>query len=333
MRRALEQRRAGGALMFVRTVLGDIAPESLGVCYAHEHVIIDPGYSTQIYPEFLIDSVENAAAELADFYRAFGRAMIDTMPCGGGRNISKLVEVSRRSGVHIVCPTGLHLQKYYSPDNALLRLDEDALTALFVGEIEQGIDSRDCAGSEIERAPHRAGIIKVAGGREALSDHEKRCFRAAARAHLATGCPIITHTEEGTAALEQIDIFSKAGVDLRHVVLSHTDRKPDVYYHRQLLRTGVNLEYDSAFRWKPFQGNPTFDLLIALLPEFPDQLMLGMDAARRTYWKHYGGAPGLTFLLSDFAPRLQSAGFGEEFIKKVFVDNPARCFQFAPHAV
>src|SRR4051812_33952670 len=107
MRRALEQRRAGGALMFVRTVLGDIAPASLGVCYAHEHVIIDPGYSTQIYPEFLIDSVENAAAELADFYRAFGRAMIDTIPCGGGRNISKLVEVSRRSGVHIVCPTGL----------------------------------------------------------------------------------------------------------------------------------------------------------------------------------------------------------------------------------
>lgn len=316
--------------MFVRTVLGDIAPENLGVCYAHEHIIIDPGYSTQLYPEFLIDSVENAAAELTDFYRAGGRAMIDTMPCGGGRNILKLVEVSRRSKVHIVCPTGLHLQKYYSADNALLRLDEDALTALFVGEITQGIDSRDCAGPETVRSTHRAGIIKVAGGRDALSEHEKRCFRAAARAHIATGCPIITHTEEGTAALEQIDIFSRAGVDLRHVVLSHTDRKPDVNSHRQLLRTGVNLEYDSAFRWRKGQKNPTFDLLTTLLPEFPDQLMLGMDAARRTYWKHYGGSPGLTFLLTEFAPRLRSAGVNEDLIKKIFVDNPARCFQFAP---
>src|SRR5436190_4378738 len=111
MLRALEQRGAGSALMFVRTVLGDIAPADLGVCYAHEHVIIDFSYPTQQNPDFQIDSVENAATELAEFHRAGGRAMIDTMPCNCGRNAAKLAEVSRRTGVHIVCPTGLHLQK------------------------------------------------------------------------------------------------------------------------------------------------------------------------------------------------------------------------------
>ena len=48
-------------------VLGDIAPEQLGVCYAHEHIIIDPGYLTEKFPDFCLDSVELAAAELAQF--------------------------------------------------------------------------------------------------------------------------------------------------------------------------------------------------------------------------------------------------------------------------
>jgi phosphotriesterase-related protein len=36
----------------VRTVLGDIARADLGVCYAHEHVITDPGFATQENPDF-----------------------------------------------------------------------------------------------------------------------------------------------------------------------------------------------------------------------------------------------------------------------------------------
>ena len=96
-----------------------------------------------------------------------------------------------------------------------------------------------------------------------------------------------------------------SGVDLAHVTLSHTDRKPDVAYHRDILQSGVRVEFDSAFRWT--EGNPTLDLLVALAPDFPDQLMLGMDAARRSYWKQYGGKPGMSFLLTDFRPQLRES--------------------------
>src|SRR4051812_48654542 len=123
--------------MFVRTVLGDIAPQNLGLCYSHEHVIIDPSFPTQKNPDFQIDSVENAAIELAEFHYAGGRAMIDTMPCNCGRNAAKLAEVSRRTGVHIVCPTGLHLQKYYPASHWSERITEDELCELFVAEIER----------------------------------------------------------------------------------------------------------------------------------------------------------------------------------------------------
>ena len=95
-------------MSFIRTVMGDITPETLGKCYAHEHVIIDPSYTTQLFPEILLPSADNAVRELADFKAAGGGAMIDCMPCDAGRNVEKLAEVSRRSGVHLVAPTGLH---------------------------------------------------------------------------------------------------------------------------------------------------------------------------------------------------------------------------------
>src|SRR5690606_27770421 len=124
---------------------------------------------------------------------------------------------------------------------------------------------------------------------------------AAAIAHARTGAPILTHTEQGTAGMEQIELLRSHGVDLKHVVLSHTDRKPDLAYHRDLCTAGVALEYDSAFRWKPGQGNPTPDLVVSLLEHgLGDHVLLGMDAARRGYWTHFDGAPGLTYLLTTF---------------------------------
>lgn len=314
--------------MFVRTVLGDIDVQKLGVCYAHEHVIIERSFTTYVEPELCLDSVDLACEELAAFYQAGGRAMVDTMPCHSGRNVRKLAEVSRQTGVHIVCPTGLHLQKYYPPGHWSLTLDADELAELFIADIELGVDAYDYGGPQIRRTEHRAGVIKVAGSRDQLTEQEQKTFKAAALAHQQTGCPIITHTQGGTAALEHIEILGREGVELEHVVLSHTDRLPDVELHRSLLRTGVRLEYDSAFRWQPPDPNHTLDLVAALLPEFPNQLMLGMDAARRRYWRSYGGTPGLTYLLEDFSGQLRGAGLDDAMMDRLFVHNPAEVFSF-----
>ena len=315
-------------MSFIRTVLGDIKPSDLGVCYAHEHIIIGPSVATLKYPEFLLDSVDKAAEELRRFYADGGRAMVDSMPCDAGRDVLKLAEISRRTRVHIVCPTGIHLAKYYDAGHWSLKIAEEELAELFVREIEQGIDTLDYGSPLVCRSGHRAGLIKVASGMNSLSAHERKIFAAASAAHRATGCPILTHCEAGTAAMEQIAAFEKGGVDLRHVVLSHTDRKPDAGYHREILSTGVRVAYDSAFRWKPGQGNPTLDLLVALLPEFPDQIMLGMDAARSAYWKSYGGQPGLSFLLNDFAPAMHERGISEDQVCKIFVNTPAEAYAF-----
>jgi phosphotriesterase-related protein len=316
-------------MTWIRTVLGDIPPAQLGRCYAHEHVIIDPSFTTHVTPDFQIDDVARATTELQRFRAAGGGAMIDSMPCDSGRNVRKLAEVSRRSGVHLVCPTGLHLAKYYPPGHWGETLSEDQLAALFIADITEGVDARDYGSPLVERTPHRAGVIKIATG-PTFQAREERIFAAAAAAHRATGCPILTHTEQGELALEQVQRLRALGVDLRHVCLSHTDRRPDLAYHREILSTGVRLEYDSAFRWPAARGNPTRDLLVALLPEFPEQLMLGLDAARRSYWREYGGAPGLDFLLTDFSAQLSAAGVTAALLDRVFFATPATTFAFLP---
>jgi phosphotriesterase-related protein len=112
-------------------------------------------------------------------------------------------------------------------------------------------------------------------------------------------------------------------------VLSHTDRKPDPAYHREILSSGVKVEYDSAFRWKAGQGNPTRDLMVTLAGDgFLQQIMLGMDAARSSYWRAYGGSPGMDYLLTQFWPTLREAGLSGEDFETLFVRNPAEAYSF-----
>jgi predicted metal-dependent phosphotriesterase family hydrolase len=318
-------------MSFLRTVTGDIAASEAGVCYAHEHIIIDPSFTTFCNPDFLLDSVDLACADIVEFRDAGGRTLIDSMPCGGGRNAVKLAQITKRTGVHVVCPTGLHLQKYYPPGHWGEHLSAEQMAELFVADIEEGIDVRDYNGPFVSRTPHRAGVIKVATSVDRPTEHERKVIEAAVLTHRHTGAPILTHTEQGEGALEQVRLFQELGARLAHVILSHTDRKSDPVYHKEILSSGVMLEYDSAFRWPEGGGNPTLALLLAMWAEgFGGQILLGMDAARRKYWRSYGGKPGLRFLLTDFVPQLRAGGLDQTDIDAIFVRNPQRCYAFDP---
>jgi phosphotriesterase-related protein len=318
----------------VRTVLGDVVADQLGPCDAHEHLIIDRGYVTEQHPDLRLDDVTTAVTELREMYAAGARAIIDTMPCDASRNVGKLVEVSHQSGMHVVAPTGLHLAKYYPPNHWQETITQRALTRVFVDEVENGVKVNSCddAAASNHSEPPRpcCGVIKVAGSRDTLTDLERRNFDAAAAAYAQTGCPIITHTEKGTAGHEQLDRLEAGGASLAHVVLSHVDRQSEPAYHRELLHRGAVLEYDAAFRWRDDQPNHTLDLLSTLLAEFPHQITVGMDAARRSYWRHYGGSPGLAWLFTELPKRLRDRGIVETLIENLFLHNPARAFAFAP---
>ena len=312
---------------FFRTILGDKPAEQMGLTYSHEHIIIEHSYPTVTNPEFLLNDVSKISSELKEFYIAGGRTVVDTMPSNCGRNINKSTEVSRQSNVNIIIPTGLHLEMYYPTSHWRYSYSEDQLTNLFIADIEKGIDKYDYNGPFIDRTKHKAGLIKLATGDSPFTKHQEKIFRAVVHAHLATGAPILTHTNSGKQALEQALLFKKLGAKMEHVVLSHIDKCKDINYNKTVLDTGVRIEYDSVFRWKKEETNWTLLLLENLLPLYPDQITLGMDMAKNTYWKNYGGSPGLTYLLRTIPPFLKSKGLDEHF-NKLFIDNPKRLFSF-----
>jgi predicted metal-dependent phosphotriesterase family hydrolase len=318
---------------FVRTVLGDIPPADLGRTYAHEHLVIDGGRPVELYPDFHLGDVDRAVAELEPA-RALGlAAVVDAMPASAGRNAGKLATISRRSGVHVVSSTGLHLAKYYAPDGWSETEAASALADRFIADVVEGIDEHDYLGSTVVRTGHGAGIVKVAGSGPRLGERDRLIFEAAAATHVATGCPILTHCDEGHGALEQLRFLADHGVDPRHVTLSHTDKVVDRGYHGQILATGAFVEYDQGFRWRPDAENGTLTLLGWMVEDgHAGQLMLGMDAARQAYWATYGGSPGWAFLLGDFATAMRDRGIDDAVQQALFVTNPARAFAFAAPA-
>jgi predicted metal-dependent phosphotriesterase family hydrolase len=315
---------------FIRTALGDIDPADLGPTYAHEHLVINGGRPVELEPDFLLADVDKAIEELAPARELGLAAVVDAMPCGAGRNVVKLAEISLRGGVHVLAPTGLHLARYYADDSWSERESGDELAERFRSDIEDGIDANDYRGPVIERTAHRAGVIKVAGSAEGLTSREVRVYEAAAIAHRLTGCPILAHCTDGVGALEQVRLLASHGVDPRHVTLSHTDKVVDRAYHREVLATGAFAEFDQGFRWKDGADNGTLTLLEWLFEDdLGDQLMLGMDAARQGYWSTYGGSPGMTFLLGSFADQMRERGIEGDQQASLFVRNPAHAFAFA----
>ena len=138
-------------------------------------------------------------------------------------------------------------------------MNKEELADVFVGEIAEA-------------------VVKVAGSHRKLTPHQRQAFAAAAE----TSRPIITHTEQGTADEQQVRLLLDSGAQSTKVVLSHTDRLLDIAYRRCLLSNGVTLEYRPSLSHILKDGScPTADLVAALAPEFPDQIVVGMDLAPR----------------------------------------------------
>jgi phosphotriesterase-related protein len=314
---------------FVRTVLGDVPSGDLGVTYAHEHVVIDGGRPVELSPDFLLADVDRLATELASARAAGLSAVVDMMPAGCGRNPVKLAGLSRRTDVHVVAATGLHHEKFYPPGHWSTRLSDEEMAALFVGDIEDGIDELDYEAPIVRRTGVRAGVIKAGGSEDGLSDRDRPIFRAAGLAHLRSGAPIETHCEAGTAALDQIAVLEAAGVSAGHVSVSHVDKVVDRGYQREIFATGASVVYDQAFRWGD-RPNGTLQLLEwAAEDDRIGQVMLGMDAARQGYYRAFGGTPGLAYLLEEFAGSMDAHGIDGTMRHSIFVENPARAFSFA----
>jgi 5-phospho-D-xylono-1,4-lactonase len=299
---------------FIRTVCGDIDPAQLGACYSHEHVLCSPPLDVTDR-DLEMDSELVAVQELTWFKQAGGCALVDMTPADYGRNAPGMKRVSEATGIHLIAATGLHKEKFSGrivKDKAI-----DELADRFARDVLEGVDGTDI----------KAGVIKAASSLNTITVNEEKVFRAAARAHHATGAVISTHTEVGTMGLEQIQLLISEGVGPERIIIGHVDRKLEWDYHLTLWKTGVTLSYDQISKEKYAPDSQRVEFILrAANAGFDKQIVLGGDLARKSYWPSYGtgGGPGLTYILWRFIPWLRSEGLSEEAIQDLLVHNPAR---------
>ncbi|WP_425329235.1 phosphotriesterase family protein [Streptomyces griseofuscus] len=294
----------------IRTVLGDIRPQELGVCDAHDHLFLR---SRQL-PGRELDDVAAARAELEAFRTVGGAAVVQWTPHGMGRRAADLATLSRATGVHLVCATGLHQAPHVAPE--LLEGLRGRLAEVFVTELTEGIGTSGV----------RAGLIKVAGGFHTLDAHARWTMAAAAEAHHATGAPIAVHLELGTGALDVLDLLcGELGVPGDRVILGHLNRFPDPVTQRQAAAAGCWLAFDGPSRthhatdWQMPAGTRA-------LAEagFGDRLLLGGDTVTAGA-RSVDGGPGMPYLLRRLRPRL-AAELGTELVDRILTEHPGKAF-------
>ncbi|MGY5055526.1 phosphotriesterase family protein [Streptomyces sp. 900105755] len=294
----------------VRTVLGDIGAADLGVCDAHDHLFL----RSPRLPGQELNDAGAARAELAAFRAAGGAAVVQWTPYGMGRRAADLPLLSRSTGVHVLCATGLHQEAHYAPE--LLGGLRGRLAEVFVRELTEGIGTSGV----------RAGLVKVAGGFHHLDAHARWTMTAAAEAHHATGAPVAVHLELGTGALDVLDLLcGELGVPADRVILGHLNRSPDLVVQRQAAASGCWLAFDGPSR----ANHPTdwrMPEAVRALAEagFGDRLLLGGDTVVREA-RSVDGGPGMPYLLRRVRVRLE-AELGAEGVGRILVDNPARAF-------
>ncbi|MEU9206394.1 phosphotriesterase [Streptomyces sp. NPDC048415] len=294
----------------VRTVLGDIRPEELGVCDAHDHLFFG---SAQLPGQELRDR-SAARAELAAFRAQGGTSVVQWTPYGLGRRAADLPLLARETGVHVVAATGLHQAAHYTAE--LLAEVRGRLAEVFVRELTSGIGTSGV----------RAGLIKVAGGFHALDAHARWTMTAAAEAHHATGAPIAVHLELGTAALDVLDLLcGELGVPAHRVILGHLNRSPDFLVQREAAEAGAYLAFDGPSRAHHATDWRMPDAVRALADAgFGHRLLLGGDTTTAAA-RSVNGGPGMPYLLRRVRPRLELA-LGKDLVDRILTDNPGRAF-------
>lgn len=326
--------------MHVETVRGPIGPEHLGATLMHEHVgsVAPRGFYSGGEDEDAVALAERALGCLPG--RGFG-ALVDLT--GRQRVLSdredhREVDVVRalasRIPLHLVVGVGFYKDPWLG---SIAEERLDALTELYVRRSQQ------------EDGGVKAGVYgEIGTSLDDITHREELHLRAVARAHLSTGLAVSTHCTLGTMALEQAAILAEEGADLGRVVLGHVDLKPDVDELERVLATGANIGFDTFGKeWFDYrvpgsegEGGGAFvkwayhrpdedriAALAALCARGHDgRIVLSCDMSGAEAYLNPSthGRYGYAYLHAVVLSRLRDAGVGEDALRRMLLDNPAR---------
>lgn len=341
----------------VRTVLGPVAAEKLGVTLMHEHApIVDWSelYEAPVGPiETIRKTMIAGTAEYLDKFHQtateFGEAgaIVECTPIRTGRYPYLMVELAKRTPVKIIACTGFWCEAAapMHPWAVKLAGERDGvkrIADLYIREITEGMEDPSGQWGEIF-TDIKAGIIKCATS-EFLRPLERRCHEAAAIASRQTGCPITTHTSRG-GGLEEAQVLLKNGADAAKICIGHQGDKDDRKtgeaneYHRQIAALGCNVQFDRV----GLSGSYSAEKIARQIKHLVDaghvrQILVGHDLVPYFYEDYTAEKKSIegwkpehcdfTIITTKLTKALADLGVSQQDVKSILVDNPRRVLAF-----
>ena len=191
-----------------------------------------------------------------------------------GRDVEFMRRVSEETGLQVIPCTGIYTYDYLP--QFFINRDPDQIAELFVRDIENGIQGTDI----------KAAFIKCAADVPGVNENIEKVHRAAARASVRTGAPIMAHSRPASnTGPRQVEIFLEEGVDPSKIQIAHTGDTDDLDYIEGLLEKGVWIGLDryGLDLFLPYEKRQ--ETAKALLERgYADRIFLSADSVATTDW-------------------------------------------------
>lgn len=334
----------------IRTVLGDIKKEELGVTTAHEHVNCDlrpcvpddagnpyqnlkftaeKRYLVNEDPYYIRDNgfmeIKDAYTDLEVFKKFGGNSLVECTTEDFGRNANDLYDLSKSTGVNIIMGCGHYTHTFITKENGAKSVD--ALAKEIVGDITVGVDNTKI----------KAGVIGEVGTSLDITDVEWKNVKAAAIASAQTGAGVHLHTALwGRNASAIIKQMTALGAKTNKICIDHIDVDLRYDYLIEILSQGVYLEFDNIGKEfyvpktskGPLNDRFAYDMERAIIigklvkEGFVKQILLSNDICLKSMLVNYGGN-GFAHLLRHFVPMLYDFGVTQQDVDDMLINNPA----------
>jgi phosphotriesterase-related protein len=259
--------------------------------------------------DYMVEEVKAAAQDGVS-------CIVDGGHADMGTDVEFLRLLQARSGMPIVKGGGYYRQLTYPP-----RIAHMSETELVDELVRHAIDERWGAFGEI-------------GTSNEITSDERKMLRAVGIAHAKTGLPIFSHTQNGRAAIEQLDIFESVGVDVGHLVIGHMccyfDPNPWREVHAAIAKRGAYVGFDRVGGEQAEADKPRVEMVMAFLEGgYANRALLASDFSFVNSSRRAGGG-GVARAVTKFVPMLRQRGVSEATIREILEDNPRRFLSFVP---
>jgi len=326
----------------IRTVLKDLPPEALGggATLFHEHMSLDadfiprwialaralagrsqgnPGAGRGAPPPpapapqpYFMQDAELMTEEMSAAAKNGVACIVDQGHPDMGRDLDFLKRISSQSGLPIVAGCGYYAQPFYPPEIAAWSEDRIARELIRQAKTQP------------------VGVLGEIGTWDVMTADERKVFRAVAKAHRATNLAIVTHTNFGKGALEQLDLLESAGVKPARVAIGHVGGLNDAAAAapKEIAKRGAFVGFDR-------QGGPgdvmQVKMVMAMLEAgYAENLLFSSDFSIGGSQLKRNSGPGYAKAVTVFAPKVREAGVDEKTLRGILDDNPRRLLAFVP---